>query len=1051
MKRWAVYRFSPWLTFWAVSILGGLWLLTEPGLQWIWMMARPQLPPTLVVGDVRGSLIDGVEVENIQWNDAQVSVRLRSARFNLELRSLIRGKIQIDPLKLRELSIQQRPTKTPQEEIPEGRKSISALPSLPYISFPDIDLAGFAFKSGESRPFRVERLRARAMHQDGQLSFQLLEFRQAEKPVVVGRLAANLERTSIQLKTLAIGPSDGGQIRLTGALNLAERIRAEFNFFVEDFNPAPWIVDDGLRNAVSQIQGSGQVFFEHVLKTGQSGGGVRDVRLQSQWQDHQFAVSASALGWSEQTFEIEGVELSSGSAQVNAHGVWGLDTSNNKIELSANVDDLADIIPESTGNVSLSAIVSGALKEAELRVDGRAENLLVGEFELEQADWNGVLSAANSTESKWGFTAQGVQLGMIRFDTLTSAISGPISSTLFRLQASGPELELNLAAKAVLQNPNKARIDLEALTASYTDKESWRLSSKTASIQRLDDVWTVPEHCFRDTREAELCVNYEYRGSASHADLHLRGYDLAKLTAWAKDPSLVTQGQVGLSATLRPKGGTPLGEIQGQLSTSAISLARKDNSTMLPLLNFKPGGAAFSYGPQGLVTQLDIASIDGGYLQLDLKTDARGEIDHANGRLLLNDLTALSLASSEVLEAQGQLGAEWEAQGNLFRGPQSEFRAQLKDGYFRLNSPQILLSPVNLELNGDTRQILLSGGLTSGEGQIAVAGSYRFAERLGEILLNGEDFEVANSVLAQVWISPDVKITLQDKRVDIAGQIQIPVAHIHPDKLPKAGSDYIAPSEDQVILFDTVANAPRKEGAMQLFSQVRITLGDKVKFSGFGLKTEIKGGLDVAVEPGKKPTGNGILELHNGKYKAYGQDLTLERGRILFSGGPVVEPGLDIRASRKPSSNVTVGVQIRGNASQPEITLWSDPTMEQTEQLSWLVLGRSGQATNTEDEASLQTATLALGLKGSDFLAKRVKGKLGLDEISIGAQPGEQSSQAALVLGKYLNPRIYVSYGIGLFEPVYTFRMRYSISDKWTIQTESGIESSGDIVYTVER
>ena len=125
--------------------------------------------------------------------------------------------------------------------------------------------------------------------------------------------------------------------------------------------------------------------------------------------------------------------------------------------------------------------------------------------------------------------------------------------------------------------------------------------------------------------------------------------------------------------------------------------------------------------------------------------------------------------------------------------------------------------------------------------------------------------------------------------------------------------------------------------------------------------------------------------------------------------------------------------------------------MAQTEQLSWLLLGRSGRGRSDEDQAAMQGAALALGLKGSDFLANRFKGKLGLDEVSIGSRPGEQSSQAALVLGKYLNPRLYVSYGIGLFEPVYSLRLRYEISEKWTLQTESGAESGGDLVYTIER
>ena len=55
------------------------------------------------------------------------------------------------------------------------------------------------------------------------------------------------------------------------------------------------------------------------------------------------------------------------------------------------------------------------------------------------------------------------------------------------------------------------------------------------------------------------------------------------------------------------------------------------------------------------------------------------------------------------------------------------------------------------------------------------------------------------------------------------------------------------------------------------------------------------------------------------------------------------------------------------------------------------------------------------------------------------------------MLGKYLSPRLYVSYGISLAEAINTLKMRYSLNDKWTIKTEAGREQSGDIVYTIEK
>ena len=59
-------------------------------------------------------------------------------------------------------------------------------------------------------------------------------------------------------------------------------------------------------------------------------------------------------------------------------------------------------------------------------------------------------------------------------------------------------------------------------------------------------------------------------------------------------------------------------------------------------------------------------------------------------------------------------------------------------------------------------------------------------------------------------------------------------------------------------------------------------------------------------------------------------------------------------------------------------------------------------------------------------------------------------NETSLVLGRYLSPRLYVSYGISLAEAINTIKMRYTIGDHWTIKTEAGLVRSADLVYTIE-
>jgi translocation and assembly module TamB len=55
------------------------------------------------------------------------------------------------------------------------------------------------------------------------------------------------------------------------------------------------------------------------------------------------------------------------------------------------------------------------------------------------------------------------------------------------------------------------------------------------------------------------------------------------------------------------------------------------------------------------------------------------------------------------------------------------------------------------------------------------------------------------------------------------------------------------------------------------------------------------------------------------------------------------------------------------------------------------------------------------------------------------------------VLGKYLSPRLYVSYGRSLVEAINTFKIRLSLGKGWTVKSESGTERSADVVYTITK
>ena len=211
-----------------------------------------------------------------------------------------------------------------------------------------------------------------------------------------------------------------------------------------------------------------------------------------------------------------------------------------------------------------------------------------------------------------------------------------------------------------------------------------------------------------------------------------------------------------------------------------------------------------------------------------------------------------------------------------------------------------------------------------------------------------------------------------------------------------------------------------------------LKLGDAVKLKGFGLDGALSGQLAVSDRPGRQTTGRGEIRV-SGTYKAYGQDLAIETGRLQFAGTAIDNPGLDLRAVRK-LEEVTAGLRVQGTARVPVLTVYAEPPMEQAEALSYLVTGKPLSALKSGEGDMVGTAARALGSATGDLLAKSVGARLGVDA---GVSDSAALGGAALTVGKYLSPRLYLSYGVGLFVPGEVITLRYLLSKRWNIDVQS--------------
>ena len=227
--------------------------------------------------------------------------------------------------------------------------------------------------------------------------------------------------------------------------------------------------------------------------------------------------------------------------------------------------------------------------------------------------------------------------------------------------------------------------------------------------------------------------------------------------------------------------------------------------------------------------------------------------------------------------------------------------------------------------------------------------------------------------------------------------------------------------------------------------RLAIRLGDDVRLEAMGLKTKVGGALNIRQDPSKPLSGNGQLELRDGRFKAYGQNLIIKEGRILFSG-PIDQPYLNIETYRDPDTiedNVTVGVRVTGPAAKPKITVYSEPQMAQSEQLSYLLRGK-GLQTSGED-GGFNGLLVAGAVSQASGVVSSIGESLGMSDVSLDTAGSGDDTQ--VTLSAYLLPGLQFQYGVGVFSPIAEFKLRYELMPRLYLQAMSGVAQAVDIFY----
>ena len=409
------------------------------------------------------------------------------------------------------------------------------------------------------------------------------------------------------------------------------------------------------------------------------------------------------------------------------------------------------------------------------------------------------------------------------------------------------------------------------------------------------------------------------------------------------------------------------------------------------------------------------------------------------------DLAFLETLTPQVDSAGGRMRLDATLDGKL-SSMHTVGGIVLDDVTLRMPYLGVLLEHVQFTGKGDQAgSIAIDGRVQSGGGELVLTGSTPVqpsSAHPGHIHVTANRFEMMDNAELHALVSGKADVRIAEDSLDIRGEVTVPLARLVLTQIPETA---LAPSDD-VILLDSLLVLRRNR---PVTAQVRITLGDSVSFSGFNFNAELGGSLLLTQAPDDLPMASGTMYIEEGHYKAYGQDLTIRQGEVRFTGGPIDNPELSVTATRTAFSGteqITAGIRILGTLREPDVTLFSEPPMSETQVLSYILTG--GPVGAGAGGSLLGKALTSLGLKGGSMLGPTLGQQVGLDQAKLSTAGDVRRS--SLAFGRFLSPSLYVSYGIGVFDPISTLRLRYLLSNHFTLLAEIGKVSSADALLKVE-
>ncbi len=843
---------------------------------------------------------------------------------------------------------------------------------------------------------------------------------EVDGPQGSAQVATTIEGDTSEVRLTELSAKTGaGLLSGDGTVNFSGPVSWQAALELEGFNPGYWV-------PVLEASLSGSVATQGKLTDGPVPAMTASWNLEGRWRSSPTVISGrmdTATG----DWVVPELQVVVGDNRLQGSGQWGKEL---KADLHLELPAPEKILPGLGGKAELRLKLAGTPDDPRGELTANATELrwqdllvvdslgldarLTSGFRLDSELRNKGISVAGQTIESLVISARGTK------DEHLIAMDARHEDARIQLDFRGAAGEAWASWKGALA---RGVIDVPG------QDQSWVLDRVTGLTYDETGKLSFAAHCWH-WQQSSVCADEQTLLPVPSIAYRIENFPAAALAPVLPETlrwDSRINGEVDFTST--DKG--PDGRIMLDAGTGRFELLLDGE---WETLGYETLRAELDLKPEVADLAVQLSGPQLGKLSVNMNLDPMAEGRPVDGEFTLEGLDiALAGLFTGLEEVAGEVNGQGTISGPLMkpavRGDVALTNGRVVDPRLPLPMEEVV---VGLELNGYSADI--RGRIKSNaRSEAIIRGEVDWQDAPGgEVRITGERLPFSLEPYAHLEVAPDLTIAFREGALSVEGRIEVPRGDIEIEGLPEQA---VSVSEDEVII-----GVEQEEPLIRsLDMDVTVVVGeDRVSFVAFGVTGDLEGSLRI----GNDMDTRGTLQLVNGQYEAYGQELELRRARLLFVGS-LVQPYLDIEAVRQVDT-VVAGIRLSGPVQSPTTEVFSSPDMPQADALSYVILGRAPRGQS--DDGQMSRAAISLGLTQVNKVTGQIGEGFGIRELTLEAEgSGDQTS---VVASGYLTDDLSIRYGVGIFEPISTVALRYDLGKYFYLEAASGLAASLDIFYT---